>query len=179
MEEEKIDPGHKETRNVLRIAGPVVAVAGLVFIVIGLGSFFAAFGSFGPPRYFWCAFVGMPLLAIGGAITSFGYIGRVARYKAGEVAPVGKDVFNYLAEGSKEGVKAVASAVGEGLGIAGGAGKTKVRCRKCGHLDEEDAKFCSSCGQGLTKSKSCPTCRELNDPDAGFCDKCGYRFAGE
>ena len=95
------------------------------------------------------------------------------------MAPVGKDAFNYAAEGSKEGVKAVAIAIGEGLSVAGETSKGKIRCHRCGHLEEEDARFCSSCGQGLTKSKSCPTCRELNDPDAKFCGKCGYRFAGE
>jgi hypothetical protein len=37
-------------------------------------------------------------------------------------------------------------------GLAGGAPAeptVKVRCRKCGALNDEDAKFCKSCGQSL------------------------------
>src|SRR5947209_3724594 len=56
-EESKIDPRHDATRRVLRTAGPILAGVGLLFIVIGVANFFSAFGTFEPPRYFWCAFV--------------------------------------------------------------------------------------------------------------------------
>jgi len=112
-------------------------------------------------------------------------MGKVARYAAGEMAPVGKDTFNYVAKGTQEGVKAFAGALGEGLseGLGGGlgigavaGGGVKVRCHKCNELLEDDAKFCSNCGAAISKSKACPQCSELNDPDAKFCDNCGYRY---
>ncbi|MCK4294662.1 MAG: zinc-ribbon domain-containing protein [Planctomycetes bacterium] len=183
MEEEKIDPGHRGIRDVLRVVGPIVAAIGLIFIIVGMVSFFSAFGSFGRgPSHFWCVFVGMPLLGVGILLTKFGYIGKVARYVAGEIAPVGKDTFNYMADGTKDGVKTVARAIGEGLGgglggaVAAPRQETKVRCHKCNTLVEEDAKFCSKCGSAVAKTKSCPQCSELNDPDAKFCDNCGHNF---
>ena len=173
-----IDPDHKGIQNLLRIGGPILIVAGLVFIVIGVASFFAAFGGSGPPRYFWCAFVGMPLLFAGGVMAMFGFLGRVARYQAQEIAPVAKDTFNYMANGTAEGVRTLAGAIGQGLreGGSGGESETVVRCHKCNALVAVDAKFCGQCGQAVGKTKPCPQCRELNDPDARFCDNCGHPY---
>ena len=56
-DEEKLNPGHSDVRSVLRIAGPFVLFAGLVFVAVGMISFFSSFGSFEPPRHFWCTFV--------------------------------------------------------------------------------------------------------------------------
>lgn len=176
-EEEKIDPQHGGVRQVLRVVGPLTAGAGLLFLIVGLGSFFSSFGTFEPPRYFWCCFVGLPLLALGIAMCKFAFLGAVLRYTAGEVAPVGKDTFNYMADGTAGGVKQLASAIGSGLSEGmGGGGTTVVRCHKCNHPNDPDAKFCDQCGAALLKSQPCPTCRELNDPDAKFCDNCGARL---
>lgn len=173
-----IDRRHKETRTVLRIVGPAVVGVGLLFIIIGLGSFFAAFGTFQPPRYFWCAFVGIPLLGVGGAICKFAFMGAVSRYMAGEVAPVGKDVVNYMADGTKDAVRDVAAAIGEGISAAAGAGEVQVVCcHKCNENNEESANYCKSCGAALLKTKPCAKCGELNDPDARFCDHCGEAIA--
>jgi hypothetical protein len=87
----------------------------MIFLIVGAASFFTSFGSFEPPRYFWCAFVGLPLLFCGGVMLAWGFLGAVQRYAAGELAPVGKDVINYLGENTGPGVSAVASAVREGL----------------------------------------------------------------
>ena len=105
-------------------------------------------------------------------------MGRVARYQAQQIAPVAKDTFNYMAEGTQEGIKTVVGAIGEGLrqGGPGGSPQTMVRCHKCNALIEAEAKFCSQCGQAVGKTKACPQCRELNDPDARFCDNCGYKY---
>ena len=111
----QIDPEHNQMRDLLRVVGPVVCVIGAIFTAIGLWSFFSAFGGGGPPRYFWCGFVGLPLVSIGSAICKYAYIGAVTRYIANEVSPVGKDVVNYMAEGTKGAVREMAAAVGEGL----------------------------------------------------------------
>jgi ribosomal protein L40E len=180
MHDKQIDPGHKSIRNVLRIVGPIVTAIGLILILIGFVSFFRSVGSFGPPKYAWCPFVGMPLLFVGIVMTSAGYMGKMMRYQAQEVAPVAKDTLNYMADGTRDGIKTVAGAIGQGL-REGGFGsssstETKVRCHKCNALNEVDAKFCSRCGQALTKSKPCPQCSEMNDPDARFCDNCGHAY---
>ncbi|MBI2948490.1 MAG: hypothetical protein HYY23_12670 [Verrucomicrobia bacterium] len=106
---------HTAVRSFLRIAGPIVALVGLSFLAVGMTSFFSSFGSFEPPRFFWCGFVGMPLLFVGVVLCKFGYFGAVARYIAAEAAPVAKDTVNYMAEGTKDAVKTVARAVAEGV----------------------------------------------------------------
>jgi len=125
----------------------------------------------------WCV-GGMFAFAIGLAMTAAGFMGAVARYQAAEVAPVGKDTFNYLADGTRDGVKTVAGAIGAGLaaGLGGaGAGQAErvVRCHKCNADNDANAKFCGRCGAALAKTRPCPGCGELNDPDARFCDACG------
>jgi len=178
----QIDHGHEQKRAVLRTVGVIVLITGLVLIAIGVISFFSAFGSHGSPRYFWCAFLGMPVTFVGGVLCQLGFMGSVARYSAGEMAPVGKDTFNYVADGTKESLKGVAQAVGSGLaagmGAAGTGGQSaaKVRCHKCNQTNDAAAKFCGQCGASLLKTKACPSCGELNDPDSKFCDNCGAAF---
>jgi hypothetical protein len=171
-DEERINPGHTSARSALRVVGPIVAAIGLVMTLIGLGSFFSSFGSFGssgfgPPRYFWCAIVGLPLLGLGLMITKVAFMGRVLRYVAGETAPVAKDTFNYVAEGTQQGVRTLASAVAEGLT---GNERTTV-CSACRQVNDADARFCRKCGAALTTT--CAACGHANDPGAQFCDTCG------
>jgi hypothetical protein len=151
-DESKIDPGHSSSRQFLRIFGPTTAVLGLLLTVIGFGSFLTSLGSHEMPRYFWCAFIGLPLLGVGVAMSQFGFLGSFIRYVSGESAPVQKDTFNYLAEGTKEGVRTVATAIGEGL--AGGMqkdGYVGKRCLTCHHENDMDAKFCKNCGAALVQ----------------------------
>lgn len=178
MEEERIDPGHGAVRGVLRVVGPMLLLAGGACIVIALVDFFRAFGSFsGPPKLFWLFFVGGPLLFLGSAMTMGGFMGRIARYQAGEAAPVAKDTIHYMADETQGDVQTMARAFGsglsEGLGGTAAAGEVRVRCHKCNYMETGDAKFCSACGAAMGKSRACPGCGELNDPDARFCDACG------
>ena len=176
-DEERINPRHGAMRQFLRLVGPVVALVGLAFLIVGLGSFFSSFGTFESPRYFWCAFVGMPLLAFGSFITKFAYLGTVFRYVAGEVAPVQKDTFNYLAEGTKGGVRTMASALGEGLATGmRGENSASVACPKCDHANDADANFCGDCGAVLAKPATCSSCGRENEVDANFCDGCGHKL---
>src|SRR5262245_42110027 len=92
----EIDPRHQETRAVMRLLGPSVLGLGVVFTAVGMISFFSAFGTFQSPRYFWAAFVGLPLIAIGLHITQLGYLGAIFRYFSGEMAPVAKDSINTM-----------------------------------------------------------------------------------
>lgn len=174
-----MDPNHAERRFVLRVIGPLIAGVGLVFAVAGFGSFFIAFGGGGPPRYFWCAFIGLPLFGVGISITKFAYLGAVTRYMANEVSPVGTDVVHYMAEGTRDAVRDVATAIGEGISAGDtGVGEPTVRCHKCNELNEVLANFCKSCGASLGKAVACRGCGELNDPDARFCDHCGKPLPG-
>lgn len=177
-DENRIDPGHNGVRDFCRIAGPVCLVIAVSLIAIAFINFAMAFGGSEPPKLFWCFFLAMPFFIAGAAMTNFGYMGKVARYTAGEMAPVAKDTINYMVDGTQESMKKTASAIGQGLSEAniGGSGGTKVKCHKCNELVDEDSKFCNECGIALDKVKACPGCGELNDPDAKFCDNCGNSY---
>ena len=172
-----IDPGHRPVRGALRVLGPLLMIIGGIFVLVGGIDFFSAFGRLGgPPTKFWCLFVGLPLLSIGGAITKTAYLGRIARYYSQEMTPVATDTFNYAARETKDGIRDVVGAISEGLRDGWEAGVTagvQVRCHKCNCENDPDAKFCSECGSALSKSVPCPDCSELNDHDAHFCDNCG------
>ncbi len=170
-DEDKLNPGQSNTRGILRVVGPLLAGVGLIFTIAGIGSFFASFGTFQPPRYFWCAFVGLPLGALGMGISKYAFMGSMFRYMAGETAPVAKDTFNYLVEGTQPGVRSMATAIGEGLR----GGGSVLQCSKCGQPNDSDARFCRKCGVSL--NASCPACGHLNDPGASFCDSCGKPLA--
>lgn len=157
-----------KTRNKLRRIGFVCLFVGLVFMAIGLISFFTAFGSFGStPDYFWCSFVGMPLIFVGGVCLAYSYLGKFARYVSNEAAPVAKDTINYMVDGTKD---SIIGAVKEFTGTS----KNVLVCPKCGNKNSTTAQFCDECGAPL--SITCPKCGAQNDSDAKFCQKCGYRF---
>lgn len=175
MPERQIDPGHSETRGCLRVLGPMLIILGGGFMLVGMVDFFASFGGWEGPQLFWCCFVGMPLLFAGFVTTSYGYMGKVARYQAGEMAPVAKDTFNYLADGTQEGVETVSSAISRGLAHGVTSDTASVACPRCGEANDPDAKFCDHCGAPLTRT--CPSCGEANAPDAKFCDHCGQALS--
>jgi membrane protease subunit (stomatin/prohibitin family) len=86
--------------------------------------------------------------------------------------------------------------IGMGLGglvnqSAGAAGpaQVQVRCPKCGTLNPESAKFCSSCGQNLMpepqpqqaaapSTVACSKCGTQNPAGAKFCSNCGNPLGG-
>jgi Na+/proline symporter len=97
------------------LLAPSVLVIGILFMVTAFVNFVGAMSSHsGPPKLFWCFFVGMPLMFVGAALCMFGFMGAVARYTAAEQAPVAADAVNYLAENTQEGVKTVSKAVAQG-----------------------------------------------------------------
>ena len=146
------NPQHQAVRNLLRTVGPIVFGVGLVFLIVGVVSFFSAFGGMGPPRFFWCAFVGMPLMFVGGVMCQYGFLGAWARYMASEAAPVATDTFNYVADETRDGVKTIAGAVGEGLrdGLGANTATSEKTCPKCGVKNSADSHFCKACGANLT-----------------------------
>lgn len=50
-------------------------------------------------------------------------------------------------------------------------------CPSCGPRPEQDAVFCSSCGQRLTLGAHCEHCGAVLPPDSRFCEGCGSRVA--
>jgi len=169
---EPMDPQHNAVRAWLRVVGPLVLLVGIIFMIVGVGNFFASFGTFEPPRHFWCVFVGLPFLAVGGVICKFAFMGSVTRYIANEMTPVGKDVINYMADGTQDSVRKIAAAAGQGLQETPPA-VPMVHCPKCHADNEASANFCQVCGSALLHVLTCGKCGEHNKPEARFCKHCG------
>ena len=149
------DPGHQAVRSGLRVLGPMVFLTGLCLLIVGAVSFFQSFASFGVgqssfPRYFWCAFLGLPLMWLGGVLSVPAYMATASRFMAREMIPVQRDAFNTMADGASDGIRTVAQAIGEGFAAAGGYGGTMASyCSACGAGLPEHARFCPGCGKAL------------------------------
>lgn len=103
----------------------------------------------------------------------------MAHYPANEYARVATDTFNYMAEGTQDGIRTVASAIGGGLrGETGRLDGADMACRDCGASNGTGSKFCDPCGGALPQDVVCPGCGEANDADARFCDRCGRAVGG-
>ncbi len=160
-----IDPAHESKRKNLSMLGAVLLVIGILLGIVGVVRFSAPFRTstkefFDSPHevmerdssdgFSGVLFFGLGSLAaaVGLSLLVFAQRGRLARYAAGEVAPVVKDTFNYLAHESKEGLAEVGAALAGGP-KAQAREVVKVKCRSCGYLESDDAKFCSSCAKPL------------------------------
>jgi len=78
------------------------------------------------------------LLPLGAWLLHIGFMGWFASLTAGETA----GAFEVTAGAAGRGLKA-------GLGEAAGSTVVKLRCRECGYLETEDAKYCSRCRSAL------------------------------
>ena len=145
-------PGVKNqdtTRSVLRIAGAIAALVGVVLVVLAFADFFsvmsagpAGMATTGLPSKFFLAFIGLPLLGAGISMLRAGYLGVATKYVAGETIPTVKQSLEYLTDG--QGVDNLGrTAPPSGQPAAG------PFCRACGTRNDVDAAFCDSCGASL------------------------------
>lgn len=135
---------HKKRRDIFRTLGPIILGIGILFFIIAAVDLFTA-DMFNEPKYFWLAFIGMPLMGVGGCFCSLGYGAKVAEYQSREMAPVIKDTINYLAEETQEGVETISRAVQKGKSSVVQA----KQCSYCNELNKLDAKYCNECGKPL------------------------------
>lgn len=61
----------------------------------------------------------------------------------------------------------------EALIAARRTGVTSTVCPSCGPRPEDDAQFCSSCGQRLPTGRICASCAETLPSGAAYCECCG------
>jgi hypothetical protein len=127
-------------RNAFRLGGVLVFGVGLLLTGIALADFFSGFGDMdaGFPTKFPLAFIGLPLVGVGGWLLQAGFLGAASRYVAGETIPVVKDSAAYLTDG--EGLL--------GMGRTADDQPSKF-CSQCGKPAGEDARFCESCGHAF------------------------------
>ena len=170
---------HTAARTFFRVAGPIVFLVGLACAVTAFVSLITHDPMMSPgmggPKYFWLGFVGLPLMFVGGVCCMFGYMGVVARYQGREMAPAAAPTAHEVAKGVQPGVKAIASAIRDGLT---GEEDTTRACSACGAVNDDEARFCDACGESMAAERGCPSCGQANDPEARFCDACGVSLSG-
>lgn len=158
---------HLKLKKNLRIAGFACLGLGLVLTAAGMISFFSAFTTGEMPRFFFCAFIGLPLCGVGGAMLSFAYRGEVMRYVKNEGMPVvneaGKEfapTLRDLSAAAREGWKESETAEGPVC--------------SCGTKNDPGSRFCKNCGNPLVSV--CPACGAEVKAGSKFCSSCGNKL---
>ena len=172
-----LDPqskGHETTRNVARIIGAILSIVGVFMFIEGLSVFFNPTPDLNNMSRFIWAVLGLPMIGIGLNLLFFGFLGKLVRYKANEVAPVAKDAFGYMAHETKDSMRDVVRNVTHGIRERlSDAAPVTVQCHHCGAAGKPGSKFCDQCGSSLVAIKKCPNCHAEHDADARFCPSCG------
>ncbi len=120
--------------------GAVLLIAGILIILYGMFSFItgilnnALSTDFSISGFFGGFFGAMMLFVVGGILAGVG--GWMVRLW-----------WLFLLFGAVAGTGASADTVRGREEMSAAAGNIKVRCRACGRLNPEEAKFCISCGQ--------------------------------
>lgn len=134
-------------RTALLVIGGVLALIGIILFISAASTFAAPSGPFDFAAEqsrmfsaFGTAVVGMILLGAGGIAIRFGMVRPVTSYLASEASPA-----------IERASEAVGAGLREGYGNRPLQGQTvvKVKCRNCGHLNDEDETFCGQCGKPL------------------------------
>ena len=154
---------HENKKKTIKIVGFVLVAVGGILTAIGLISFFNAFSTLSTPDFFWCAFIGLPLLGTGVSLLTFGYRRETMKYIKDESLPIYKETYY---EAKPEINDFISSIKGNGEAI---------KCPSCGTINDDNHNFCKQCGQSLSKRK-CLYCMSEVDEDANFCPKCGKKL---
>lgn len=142
---EFITEEHKKRRDTFRALGLIILGVGVLFFIIAVVNMFTITPFDDGPNYFWLGFIGVPLVGVGSYLCSLGFSGKVAEYQSREMAPVVKDVINYLAEEKQEGTETILHTAQKGNSTVVSA----KLCSHCNELNKMDAKFCNECGKPL------------------------------
>jgi ribosomal protein L40E len=182
----RIDDNHNEKRAMFRIIGLLTLIIGAIFLIIGAVDFFSSATttlSLGPigdltvnngPHLFWCIFVGIILLFIGGVLTGVGFMGSALRYEAAEMAPVANDVINYMADGTKDSIETISKSIHKGISKEDNI--ELLICSSCSTSNSGDSKYCNNCGALLNKPLLCTSCGKENPINSKFCRICGLKL---
>lgn len=170
---------HPQAKKVFRKYGPLLLAVGGIMITVSIVDFFISFGDFsgqGPTLMFLFP-LSFPFLMAGFIMTSLGYQSALMRYQASQVAPVAKDVTNYMLDNTKDSIAGTVGAIVREIKADPTAEVKKTErkpCPFCNEVPNSTAIFCDSCGRPL--QKECSHCKHKNDGDASFCEKCGKRL---
>ena len=137
------------SRTVLRVAGALCLVGGVVLAFIGGRGILRDIASESMDPNFGPIFTlggGGFLCVIGLALVNAGTLGAQSRYVAGETMPTVKRSAEYLSDG--QGIMGVGRPDDDGA-AAGTQRASGPFCRACGTRNDEDARFCDGCGASM------------------------------
>lgn len=165
--------GHKKVKTVFKVLGPIFIIAGLGGVIysivnlvnfsdFGLGSSMTKVSNNG-----LSLFLSFIALGIGVFLTTAGFRREIIRYEANEIAPVVKDVANYMLDGTRVELNKTLNRNQE-------VNNKNIVCFNCHKLTDADSVFCENCGTMV--KKVCGHCGEKIDGDAKFCKNCGKKI---
>jgi uncharacterized protein YacL len=134
----------KKRSKKLFTAGAVVAVIGVIFIILSI-----IYADFGPNFAFlfpgvFTIFIAIVLCMIGFQLYWATKVDKISNYMSKATGGSAKYTTEKVTDGFATGLEK------HGMSIGGGGKEVvKVKCRNCGYLETEDAKFCSQCQQPL------------------------------
>jgi len=137
-------------RTTLQVVSVALIVAGLALVATGFYSFGSGNGPFsgpgmdGPGSGFFAFAAGGFLTVLGFALARFAFLKVVSEVVVTETGGAMEYGTSRAGHGLGRGLKE--SGVLSGLG---GRDVVKLRCRSCGAVDDEHAKFCSACGKPM------------------------------
>ena len=150
-----LSPGARQT---LRLVGAVLLVGGIAMVIGGFVGFANAgsrsVSSFGADR---SSPVGwMVLFMLGGVVASagawclrLGFLKAAADIVSTETAGAVEHSSAALGRGVGRGLQQSGAFAGDGAWGGRGREVVKVKCRGCGFLEMEDARFCSKCSKPI------------------------------
>jgi hypothetical protein len=131
--------------SVMWLFGAIIVGAGVILTTVGSFSLFSSWETTGGSRYYWAAFLGLPLIAVGSAFTQAENL---------SVSDEGLYDERTIVERDKP------------------ARDAFVSCEFCRATNPSAASFCNQCGKSL-KAPMCGTCGAKMMPNARFCTHCG------
>lgn len=161
---------HKKVKTVFKVLGPIFIIVGLGGIIYSMVNFFDLGLENSISKMSNNAislFLSFIALAIGLALTTTGFRREMIRYEANEIAPVVKDVANYMLDGTRVELNKTLNKNQE-------VNNKNIVCFNCHKLTDADSVFCENCGTMV--KKECVHCGKKIDGDAKFCKYCGNKI---
>ena len=137
-------------RRTCQVLGALFTGGGVVLFFWGFIGFalagrdrVASFGQSGadPVDYWILSLVAMPFLIVGSILLKFGFMKPVSELVATETSGAVEHSSSAWGRGAGGGLREAGFSFGSPREVV------KVKCRSCGFLESEDARFCSQCAK--------------------------------
>jgi ribosomal protein L40E len=139
-------PYERSYHSIMQLFGGLVVGLGVILTVMGSFSLFSSWRTVGGSHYYWTAFIGLPLIALGSAVTQSENLRSVDVSLAGDnTTRLPVDDITY---------------------------EVAKACMRCHATNPTSANFCNQCGSSL-KASNCKSCGAKINHNARFCTHCG------